>query len=54
MDILFTLVASVLLIIGFFVICQTSDESEDEQETNDEITKCDTDEQSPEHGTNEQ
>ena len=42
MDILLTLVASVLLIIGFFVICQTSDEGEDEQETSDEITKCDT------------
>ena len=54
MDILFTLVASVLLITGFFVICKTSDEGEDEQETNDEITKCDTDEQSRERGTNEQ
>ena len=31
MDIVFTLVASVLLIIGFFVICRTSDE-EDEDE----------------------
>jgi hypothetical protein len=37
MDILLTLVASVLLIIGFFVICQSSDEDEDDQETSDEL-----------------
>jgi len=30
MDILFTLVASVLLIIGFFVICRASDDEEDQ------------------------
>ena len=36
MDILLTLVASVLLIIGFFVICQSSDD-EDDQETSDEL-----------------
>ena len=54
MDILFTLVASVLLIVGFFVICRASDEGEDEQEINDEITKCGTDEQPHERRTNEQ
>ncbi len=32
MDILFTLVASVLLIIGFFVICRASDDEEDQEE----------------------
>jgi hypothetical protein len=32
MDIILTLVASVLLIIGFFVICRTVDEDEDDQE----------------------
>jgi|GEM_PF-644668 len=32
MDILLTLVASVLLIIGFFVICRTVDDEEDDQE----------------------
>ena len=32
MDILFTLVASVLLIIGFLVICRTIDDDEDDQE----------------------
>jgi hypothetical protein len=32
MDILLTLVASVLLIIGFFVICRTSDEENDDRE----------------------
>jgi hypothetical protein len=37
MDILLTLVASVLLIIGFFVICQSSDEDKDDQETSDEL-----------------
>ena len=37
MDILLTLVASVLLIIGFFVICQSSDDDEDDQENRDEL-----------------
>ena len=37
MDILLTLVASVLLIIGFFVICQSSDDYEDDEETSDEL-----------------
>ena len=37
MDILLTLVASILLIIGFFVICQSSDDDEDGQETSDEL-----------------
>ena len=32
MDILFTLVASVLLIIGFFVICRASDDEEDQDD----------------------
>jgi hypothetical protein len=37
MDILLTLVASVLLIIGFFVICRTSDEENDDlEESGDE------------------
>ena len=31
MDILFTLVASVVLIIGFLVICRVSDEEEEEE-----------------------
>jgi len=30
MDILFTLVASVVLIIGFLVVCRVADEEEDE------------------------
>ena len=37
MDILLTLVASVLLIIGFFVICRASDDYDDE---NDEIDQA--------------
>jgi len=32
MDILFTLVASVVMIIGFLVICRIGDEEEDEDE----------------------
>jgi len=36
MDILFTLVASVLLIIGFFVICRTSDDEDEEDEEDGE------------------
>jgi hypothetical protein len=36
MDILFTLVASVVLIIGFLVVCRVVDEEEDEEdESND-------------------
>ena len=33
MDILFTLVASVVLIIGFLVVCRSVDEEEDEEES---------------------
>ncbi len=40
MDILLTMVASVLLIIGFFVICRTSDD-EDEQELDEETNDVD-------------
>jgi hypothetical protein len=36
MDIILTGIASVLLIIGFFVICRTSDEEEDDEESTDE------------------
>ncbi len=39
MDIILTPVASVLLIIGFFVICQASDE-EDDQEPDDETDQA--------------
>ena len=35
MDILFTLVASVGLIIGFLVVCRVADEEEDEEESED-------------------
>ena len=35
MDILFTLVASVVLIIGFLVVCRVADEEEDEKESSD-------------------
>ena len=36
MDIILTLVASVLLIIGFFVICRASDYEDDQEEPGDE------------------
>jgi hypothetical protein len=36
MDILFTLVASVVLIIGFLVVCRVADEEEDEEESSDD------------------
>ena len=36
MDILLTLVASVLLIIGFFVICRASDDDENENDKIDQ------------------
>jgi hypothetical protein len=32
MDILFTLVASVVLIIGFLVVCRVADDEEEEEE----------------------
>ena len=35
MDILFTLVASVVLIIGFLVVCRVADEEDDEEESED-------------------
>ena len=35
MDILFTLVASVVLFIGFLVVCRVVDEEEDDEETED-------------------
>ena len=35
MDILFTLVASVVLVIGFLVVCRVVDEEEDEEESSD-------------------
>ena len=35
MDILFTLVASGVLIIGFLVVCRVADEEEDEEESGD-------------------
>jgi len=35
MDILFTLVASVVLIIGFLVVCRVADEEEDKEESGD-------------------
>ena len=40
MDILLTMFASVLMIIGFFVICRTSDD-EDEQELDEETNAAD-------------
>ena len=40
MDILLTMVASVLMIIGFFVICRTSDD-EDEQELDEKTNAAD-------------
>jgi len=39
MDILFTLVASVVLIIGFLVVCRVADEEEDEEESGDETNR---------------
>ena len=35
MDILFTLIASVVLIIGFLVVCRVADEEEDDEESED-------------------
>ena len=39
MDILFTLVASVVLIIGFLVVCRVADEEEDDEEPEDDTDK---------------
>ena len=60
MDILLTMAASVLLIIGFFVICRTSDD-EDEQELDEgtnaldeaqeQIIELETNKQTTEHET---
>jgi hypothetical protein len=52
MDILLTLVASVLLIIGFFVICRASDDEEDESDELDQPTSHEGD-QSTSRGGNE-
>jgi hypothetical protein len=38
MDIILTIIASVLLLVGFLVICRTSLEDEDEYEDEDEET----------------
>ena len=32
MDIILTIIASILLTVGFFVICKTSDDEEEEEE----------------------
>lgn len=45
MDIILTAIASVLMIIGFFVICRTSDEDEDEFE-DEEPTPTETEDKS--------
>lgn len=48
MDILLTLVASVLLVIGFLVICRTVDDEEDQDEPIEEAdpaTRRETNEQ---------
>jgi len=39
MDILFTLVASVVLIIGFLVVCRVADEEEDEEKSEDKTDR---------------
>jgi len=39
MDILFTLVASIVLIIGFLVVCRVADEDEDEEEPGDRTNR---------------
>ena len=38
MDIILTIIASVLLLVGFLVVCRTSLEDEDEYEDEDEET----------------
>ena len=37
MDILFTLIASVVMIIGFLVVCRSVDEEEDEEDPGNDI-----------------
>lgn len=39
MDILFTIVASIILGIGFFVICRPQDDDEDDEDAPDETHK---------------
>lgn len=36
MDIILTIIASILLTVGFFVICRSSDEDEEEEPSPDE------------------
>ena len=36
MDIFLTIIASILLTVGFFVICKTSDDDEEEEPSPDE------------------
>ena len=51
MDILLTLVASVLLIIGFFVICRVVDDEDDEEEDSNDASNPATQPETPKHGT---
>ena len=36
MDMILTIIASILMLVGFFVICRSSDDEEDEEEESDE------------------
>jgi len=36
MDMILTIIASTLMLVGFFVICRSSDEDEDEDEEDEE------------------
>ena len=36
MDMVLTIIASILMLVGFFVICRSSDDEEDEEEESDE------------------
>jgi len=37
MDMVLTIIASILMLVGFFVICRSSDEDEDEEDENEQI-----------------
>ena len=37
MDIVFTIIASILMLVGFLVICRTTSDCEDEEDDEDEL-----------------
>jgi hypothetical protein len=50
MDILFTIVASVLLLVGFLVLCRIPDDGDGEEEEEEELTAKNTNQEDTPNG----